>query len=168
MAVGTSGVAGTSSAFGAADRVLDLVRNAELYQKRMADLEAATKAAEDAKREARRIIANARTKAEADAKEIVDGAEKKATERLNAVQESERQLSENKAAWEKEKAEEQAKLRSERGKASASKTRCDKAKEDADEEKRKARVALEDHRAAKLAIQKAVADTQAIWKGVGV
>ena len=123
MAVGTSGVAGSSSSqagvFGAADRVLDLVRNAEEYQKRMANLEAATKAAEDAKREARRIIANAKKKAEDDAKAIIAAAEEQAQDRLGAVQDLETKLADARRAWELEKTEEEKSLRSERGKAGA-------------------------------------------------
>lgn len=169
MAVGTSGVAGSSSpqsgAFGAADRVLDLVRNAEEYQKRIADLEAATKAAEDAKREARRIIANAKRKAEADAKAITDAAEEQAQDRLNAVQDLETKLADQRRAWELEKSEEEKHLRSERGKAGAAKRAAEKAKEEAEAEKAKAASAADAHKAAELAFREKAEATKAIWNG---
>lgn len=135
MAMGTSGVAGSSPEFSGANRMLDLVRNADLYQQRIADLEAATNAATEAKKEARRIIANAKKKAEDDAKAVIQAAEEQAQDRLGAIQDLETRLADNRRQWEAEKLEEQSKLRSDRAKAAASTKASNDAKKKAEEER---------------------------------
>lgn len=134
--VGKAGVAGRG--FDSVDglqAILHELGDIKLLEERLDRLAKAKEAAEKAKRDARRAARLAVKEAEEQAEKIIQAAEEQAQDRLGAIEDLQKRLADDRRAWELEKSEEQAKLRSDRSKLGAATKAANEAKEKADKEK---------------------------------
>lgn len=171
--VGKAGVAGQS--FHRGNGISDLkalvqtlaseIGDVDVFQQRLDMLEGAENRALEAKRNAKKAVKAAEKEAETKAADIIQAAEEQAQDRLGAIQDLEKRLTDDKRTWELEKSEEQSKLRSDRSKLGNATKAANEAKEKAD----KARA---DYEAAGLVVEEIRADLnrkylamQEIWYG---